>query len=52
MTLATHITNRVSTKSLDRMTLEEAWSGEKPSVENLKVFGYHTFMKQYGNQSK
>ncbi len=50
--LATHIANRVSTKSLEGMTPEEAWSGIKPSVENLKVFGCRAFVKQHGNQSK
>ncbi len=52
MVLATHIVNRVSTKSLNRMTPEEAWSGKKLSVENLKVFGCQVFMKQHRNKSK
>ncbi len=50
--LVTHIVNRVSTKSFNRMMLEEAWSGKKPLVENLKVFGCQAFMKQHGNKSK
>ncbi len=50
--LATHIMNRVSTKSFDRMTLKKAWSGKKLSVENLKVFRCYTFVKKHSNQSK
>jgi len=30
----------VSYKELQDKTLEEAWSGVKPSVQHLKVFGY------------
>jgi transposase InsO family protein len=36
---ATYILNRCPTKRLNGITPEEAWSGSKPSVEHLKVFG-------------
>lgn len=36
---ATYILNRCPTKRLERITLEECWSGVKPSLNHLKVFG-------------
>jgi hypothetical protein len=36
---ATYILNRCPTKRLNGTTPEEAWSGSKPNVEHLKVFG-------------
>ena len=35
---AAYIVNRVSTKALTNITLEEAWSGKKPHIGYLKVF--------------
>ena len=35
-----HVLNRSPTFTMRYMTLEEAWSGIKPSVEYFKVFGY------------
>ncbi|RVW71560.1 Retrovirus-related Pol polyprotein from transposon TNT 1-94 [Vitis vinifera] len=34
-----YLLNRLPTKSVQRKTPIEAWSGEKPSVKHLKVFG-------------
>jgi hypothetical protein len=31
--------NRCPTRSVQNMTLYEAWSGRKPGVSHLKVFG-------------
>ncbi|KAL4575763.1 hypothetical protein LXL04_011848 [Taraxacum kok-saghyz] len=36
---ACYLINRTSTKSLDNKTLQEAWSGYKPTVKHLRVFG-------------
>src|ERR1051325_364291 len=36
---ATYILNRCPTKKLEGITLEECWSGVKPSLGHLKVFG-------------
>ena len=35
-----YVLNRLPTLAVKEMTLEEAWSGEKPSVEHFRVFGY------------
>jgi len=35
----TYILNRSPTKMLKNITAEEAWTGVKPSVEHLRVFG-------------
>ena len=34
-----HVLNRSSTLVVKNKTLEEAWSGVKPSVEHFKIFG-------------
>ena len=34
-----HVLNRSPTFSVQNMTLEEAWSGRKPTVDNFKIFG-------------
>ncbi len=34
-----YIKNRCPTKALDSKTLQEAWSGRKPDVSHLGVFG-------------
>src|ERR1051325_8314120 len=36
---ATYILNRCPTKKIEGITLEECWSGVKPSLSHLKVFG-------------
>ena len=36
---AVYLRNRSPTKSVDGLTPYEAWSGHKPSVDHLKVFG-------------
>jgi len=36
---ATYILNKCPTKKLKNKVPEEAWSGRKPSVKHLKVFG-------------
>lgn len=40
-----YILNWVSTKALQNLTPYEAWSGRKPNVENLGVFGCTSYMK-------
>jgi len=36
---AIYLSNRCPTKNLNEMTPQEAWSGRKPNVSHLKVFG-------------
>jgi hypothetical protein len=36
---AVYLLNRYKTSSLENITPQEAWSGFKPSVSHLKVFG-------------
>jgi hypothetical protein len=36
---AIYLSNRCPTKNLNDMTPQEAWSGRKPNVSHLKVFG-------------
>jgi len=38
-----YINNRCPTKALESKTLQEAWTGRKPDVSHLRVFGYKTF---------
>jgi hypothetical protein len=38
-----YIKNQCPTKALDSKTPQEAWSGRKPNVSHLKVFGCKTF---------
>jgi transposase InsO family protein len=40
---ATHLMNRSPTLSVKDITLEEAWSGEKPAVHYFRIFGCITF---------
>lgn len=35
-----YLLNRCPTKKLENVTLEEAWSGLKPNLNHLKVFGF------------
>lgn len=39
MSTAVYILNRLPTKSVQDMTLYEAWHGEKPTVHYLRIFG-------------
>ena len=39
MFYATYILNRTPTKALKDITLEEAWSGRKPDLHHLQIFG-------------
>ena len=40
-----HVLNRSPTLAVKNKTLEEAWSGSKPSVDYFKTFGFsHMFM--------
>jgi hypothetical protein len=41
--MAVYIKNRCSTKALDSKTPQEAWSGRKPDVSHLTVFGCKAF---------
>uniref|UniRef100_A0A251TCA0 Putative copia protein n=1 Tax=Helianthus annuus TaxID=4232 RepID=A0A251TCA0_HELAN len=36
---ATYLLNRATTKSVPKLTPQEAWSGKKPNVDHLRVFG-------------
>ncbi|KAJ0795409.1 putative RNA-directed DNA polymerase [Helianthus annuus] len=36
---ATYLLNRATTKSVQDVTPHEAWSGNKPSVDHLRIFG-------------
>ena len=36
---ATYIINRTPTKALKDITPEEAWSGRKPDLHHLRIFG-------------
>ena len=40
---ATYIMNRCPTKKLNNITPEECWSGNKPNVNHLRVFGSITY---------
>jgi hypothetical protein len=40
---AVYIKNRCPTKALDSKTPQEAWTGTKPDVSHLRVFGCKTF---------
>jgi hypothetical protein len=42
---AVYIKNRCPTKFLDFKTPQEAWSGRKPNVSHLKVFGCKAFAR-------
>lgn len=39
MACATYILNRTPTKALRDITPEEAWSGRKPNLQHLRIFG-------------
>lgn len=45
VTHAVYILNKLPTRSLSQVTPHEAWSGQKPSVGDLKVFGCVCYMK-------
>lgn len=42
---AVYILNRLPTRALTEMTPYEAWTGRKPNLEYLKVFGCVSYMK-------
>jgi hypothetical protein len=39
-----YIKNQCPTKAIDSKTLQEAWTGAKPDVFHLSIFGYKTFV--------
>ena len=41
--IAVFLLNRLLTRALEKKTPFEAWSGIKPILKNLKVFGYPCF---------
>ncbi|KAJ8715602.1 hypothetical protein PYW07_010084 [Mythimna separata] len=41
---AVYITNRSPTKALDYKTPYEMWTGKKPNLNNLKIFGCHAMV--------
>lgn len=41
---ACYLINRCPTKALKDITPEEAWTGRKPNVSSLKVFGSQAFV--------
>ncbi len=43
MNMTVYIKNRCPTKALDSKTPQEAWSGKKPDVSHLRVFGCKAF---------
>ena len=43
LSTAVYLRNRSPTKAVDGMTPFEAWTGKKPSVSHLRVFGYKAF---------
>jgi len=49
---ATHVLNRSPTLSVKDMTLEEAWSGVKPSVQHFRIFGYFSYVHVPDSQRK
>src|ERR1044072_4629595 len=40
VSIATYILNKCPTKRLNNLNLEETWSGRRPSVKMLMIFGY------------
>jgi len=53
MSYAVYLLNYYSTRSLQDVTLEEAWSGHKPSVAHLQVFGCVAYAKiSYARMTK
>jgi hypothetical protein len=43
MNTAVYIKNQCLTKTLESKTPQEAWTGRKPDVSHLRVFGYKAF---------
>jgi hypothetical protein len=41
--MAVYIKNQCPTKALDSKTLQEAWTGSKPYLCHLKIFGCKTY---------
>ena len=44
LSTAVYVRNRSPTKALSQMTPQEAWRGEKPSVDHFRVFGCHSYV--------
>jgi hypothetical protein len=42
--MAIYIKNRCPTKAVDSKTPQEAWTGKKPNVSHLRVFGCKTYV--------
>lgn len=40
---AAYLVNRTSTKAIEMKTPEEVWSGRRPSVSHLRIFGCKAF---------
>ena len=49
---AAYLLNKCPTKKLDKVTQEEVWSGHKPSLSHLKVFGSIAFQNILGQLRK
>ena len=45
LSTAAYLLNRSPTKAVGGMTPYEAWTGEKPLVDHLRVFGCHAYAK-------
>ena len=43
LSTAVYLHNRSPTKAVSGMTPQEAWTGEKPSVDHLRVFGCQSY---------
>src|SRR5688572_5737299 len=49
---ANYLKNRSPTKALTNMTPEEAWTGKKPDLSHLRVFGCKALAKISGNSRR
>lgn len=49
---AVYVLNRVNAKALKESTLYEMWTGRKPQVRHLRVFGCVTYMRITKSHSK
>ncbi len=43
LSTATYLRNRSPTKAVSGMTPYEAWTGEKPQMQGLRIFGCQAF---------
>lgn len=44
--------NRCTISILERTTLEEVWTGKKPSVSHMRILGYCAYTKVSNNMRK